>query len=179
MTCCKLLNLTSSIFLLFLSAPLSSYAGEWHKKCNENLQCGDYEGPGTDECQSDDDCGADRCTGYTCQRVPPVEGKDSTCLGDDDCDTECNIDGTGTGNFHDQDSCGECTFDGCSGKDPGDKCKITSAGGKKIRGLCVSDGNCNDGGGGFAGACGKQCSCVLESAVEEIMFIEYFHLNLP
>jgi len=114
------------------------------------------------------------CQSFSCV-VVPTSGP-SQCSFDADCNTECSVNGVGTGDIYAGNKCGACTSGACAGKELGDECTVTvgmasatSSGGyttgdKKKKGKCGASQSCSaadPGGKNYAGACGMACACDL------------------
>jgi len=119
-------------------------------------------------------------THWVCQSFSCVQVQGSgpnQCYTDSDCNTECSVNGVGTGNIYAGDKCGECTSGACAGKELGDECTVTigmmstgsigaHSGTASItamkKGKCGSSSSCSFGDPGnknYAGACGMHCAC--------------------
>jgi len=113
------------------------------------------------------------CQNYSCVEVQGAGV--NQCWSEDHCNTECSVDGVGSGDLYASDKCGACTGGACVGKKLGDECSVTvgvfggslageySFAGKK-KGKCGASWNCSmadPGNHNYEGACGMHCACDL------------------
>ncbi|RMD85469.1 MAG: hypothetical protein D6808_05175 [Candidatus Dadabacteria bacterium] len=110
---------------------------------------------------------ADRniCTSHH-ECVPKKNNQIEQCITDNDCDTECAVNGAGTGMLYPGDVCGECTVDSCRGKTMGSICELEPGAIPEgypsgIKGRCEATEFCSKPKDPqvYTGACGLSCSC--------------------
>jgi len=120
---------------------LVNASADTHKECQSSA-CVDVQGAGINQCSTNAHC-----------------------------DTECSVNGVGTGGLGSGSKCGECTGGACAGEDVGADCELNPAsfGGSfsgGIKGKCEAQDFCSNadpGGKNYEGACGMQCLCKVKS----------------
>jgi len=156
-----------------------------HTEC-QGTSCVNVPGPGANQCSTHSDCQRHKCENFSCN-VVPKDGQPSSCSSNAHCDTECSVDGAGTGSVFGEGKCGECTSGACAGKSVGDKCKLTGAAPGEAAmafvaagGKCVSSDFCSHadpGGKNYEGACGMQCACDTNPGQAQILECTNCSLN--